>query len=153
MVGPICPSPLLGNEISGQEDSGTTFPSPEESGHICCSPAQQPAGDLAPGGHTGFRHPHLTRLIFQASTQIPGSCCTGCLFKMLSQPTLTSVVLLVGHHPANKGRRFDSQSGHMPGLQVQSLVGCVQEAIDRCFSPSLSPSLPLSLKINKLINK
>ena len=32
---------------------------------------------------------------------------------------------------------------------ARSPVGCMQEATNRCFSPSLSPSLPLSLKINK----
>ena len=48
-----------------------------------------------------------------------------------------------------KGHWFDSQSGHVPGLQAGSLVGGVWEATDRCFSPSLPPSLPLSLKINK----
>ena len=53
-----------------------------------------------------------------------------------------------------KGRRFDSQSGHMRGLWARSPVGGVQEAIThRCFSPSLSPSLPLSLKINKILKK
>ena len=49
---------------------------------------------------------------------------------------------------------FDSRSGRMPGLQVQSPVTKSTEGsqpIDvflphRCFSPSLSPSLPLSLK-------
>ena len=46
-----------------------------------------------------------------------------------------------------KGHRFDSQSGHMPGLRARSPVGGVWEATThRCFSPSLSPSLPFSLK-------
>ena len=56
---------------------------------------------------------------------------------------------------------FYPQSGHMPGLRVQSLVRCKQRQsinislLPRCFSPPLSPSLPfslslpLSLKINK----
>ena len=49
-----------------------------------------------------------------------------------------------------KGHWFDSQSGHMPGLQARSPVGGTQEATTHwCFSPSLSPFLPLSLKINK----
>ena len=49
-----------------------------------------------------------------------------------------------------KDHRFDSQSGHMPGLWARSPVGGVQEATTYWyFSPSLSPSLPLSLKINK----
>ena len=49
-----------------------------------------------------------------------------------------------------KDRQFDSQSGHMPGLQARIPVGGTWEATTHgCFSPSLSPSLPLSLKINK----
>ena len=49
-----------------------------------------------------------------------------------------------------KGCQFDSQSGHMPGLQARSPVGGTQEATTHWFfSPSLSPSLPLSLKISK----
>ena len=56
-------------------------------------------------------------------------------------------------HKAN-GCRFNSLSGHMPGLQVWSWSGHVQEATDWCFShmdvsSPLSPSLPLSLKLNK----
>ena len=56
-----------------------------------------------------------------------------------------------------KGHRFDSQSGHMPGLQATSPVVGVREATNdgslshRCFFPSPSPALPLSLKINTLI--
>ena len=47
----------------------------------------------------------------------------------------------------SEGCRFDSQSGHMPGLWARSPDGGVQEATDQCFSgtcffPSLSPSLP-----------
>ena len=66
---------------------------------------------------------------------------------------LAGVAKLVGallHKP--KGRRFDSQSGHIPGLQVQSSVGaCSRGKIHNvslshhCFS-ALSPSNPLSLK-------
>ena len=38
-----------------------------------------------------------------------------------------------------KGRQFDSQSGHMPGLQDRFPVGGVWEAtIHWCFSPSFS---------------
>ena len=48
-----------------------------------------------------------------------------------------------------KGHLFDSQAGHVPGMQARSPVGGVQEATNRCFSPSLSPSFPLSLEINK----
>ena len=49
-----------------------------------------------------------------------------------------------------KGRQFDSQSGHMPGLWARSTVGGVQEATThRWFFASFSPFLPLSLKINK----
>ena len=44
-----------------------------------------------------------------------------------------------------KGRQFNSQSGHMPGLQARSPGGGVREATTHwCFFPSLSPSLPLS---------
>ena len=50
-----------------------------------------------------------------------------------------------------RGRPFDSQSGHMPGLRARFQVGDVREATTHgCFSPSLSGSLPLSLKVNKL---
>ena len=53
-----------------------------------------------------------------------------------------------------KGRQFDSQSGHMPGLRARSPLGGAWEATTHwCFSPSLSPSLPLSLKINKIFKK
>ena len=49
-----------------------------------------------------------------------------------------------------KGCWFNSQSGHMPGLQARSPIGGTCEATTLwCFSPSLSPSLPLPLKINK----
>ena len=44
-----------------------------------------------------------------------------------------------------KGHQFDSQSGHMSGLQARSPVGSIQESTTHwCFSPSLSSSLPLS---------
>ena len=47
----------------------------------------------------------------------------------------------------------DSWSGPQPGLRARSQAGHVQEATDRCSSPTwvsllLSPSSPLSLKIN-----
>ena len=46
--------------------------------------------------------------------------------------------------------RFDSQSGHMPGLQARPPLGGTREAATHwCFSPSLLLSLTLSLKINK----
>ena len=46
-----------------------------------------------------------------------------------------------------KGRWFNSQSGHMPGLQARSPVrGAWEATIHWCYSPSLSPSLPLSKK-------
>ena len=55
-----------------------------------------------------------------------------------------------------KGHQFDSQSGHMPGLQARSPVRGVWEATNQCFSRtsmyinvSLSPFLPPPLKINK----
>ena len=48
------------------------------------------------------------------------------------------VAQLVGaSSPAQKGWGFDPQSGHIPRLQVQSLVRCVREATDQCFSLSL----------------
>ena len=51
-----------------------------------------------------------------------------------------------------KGLRFDSRSGHMPGLQARSPVGDVWEATTHWrFSPSLSPFLPLSKKPNQRI--
>ena len=44
-----------------------------------------------------------------------------------------------------KGRRFNSQSGHMPGLWARSLVGGVREATNPCISHTLmSLSLPFS---------
>ena len=49
-----------------------------------------------------------------------------------------------------KSRWFNSQSGHMPGLQARSQMRNAQEATTHwCFSSALSPALPLSLKINK----
>ena len=46
-----------------------------------------------------------------------------------------------------KGHQFNSQSGHMPGLQVRCPVGGMWEATTHCcFSPFLSPSLSLNLK-------
>ena len=54
-----------------------------------------------------------------------------------------------------KGHQFNSQLGHMPGMQVSSPTGGVWEATNQfsltywCISPFLSPSFPLSLKINK----
>ena len=56
----------------------------------------------------------------------------------------------------SKGHWFDSQSGHMPGLQARFPVGDVWEATNQCFSRtsmyinvSLSPFFP-PLKINNL---
>ena len=49
-----------------------------------------------------------------------------------------------------KGCRFDSQSGHTPGLWARSPAGGAWEATTHwSFSPPPSLSLPLSLKINK----
>ena len=59
-----------------------------------------------------------------------------------------SVDWVLAYEP--KGCLFNSQSGHVPGLQPRSPVGGTQEATTHwCFSPSLSPSLLLSLKISK----
>ena len=53
-----------------------------------------------------------------------------------------------------KGRQFNSQSGHMPGLLARSPVGGTREATTHwCFSPSLSPSLPLFKNNNNKIFK
>ena len=50
-----------------------------------------------------------------------------------------------------KGRWFDSQSEHMPGVQARSPVwGVREETTHWHFSTSLTPSLPLCLKINKI---
>ena len=47
-----------------------------------------------------------------------------------------------------KGCRFDSQSGHMPGLRARSPVGGVQGVTAHwCFLPLFLPPFP-SLKIN-----
>ena len=69
---------------------------------------------------------------------------------------LAGVAQLVGpmsHKP--KCYQFNSWPGHMPGLQIQSLVrACMRQPLSvpllyRCFSPSLSPSLPFFLKSKK----
>ena len=52
-----------------------------------------------------------------------------------------------------KGRQFDSQSEHMPGLQIQSLVGEHMRGNRWMFLPSLSPYLPLFLNKNKIKKK
>ena len=71
------------------------------------------------------------------------------LFKTIKVAVI-GVAQWVGHRSANqKGGQFDSQSGHMPGLQARSPVGDAQEATNGCFSLSPSPSLPPFLKINK----
>ena len=53
-----------------------------------------------------------------------------------------------------KGRWFNSQSGHVSGLQARSPVGGRQQATNRCFSRTSVSLLflhPLpSLKINKI---
>ena len=69
-------------------------------------------------------------------------------------PVLASVTQLIGALSSKpKGCGFDSQSGHMPRLWVQSPVWACTRGTDQCFfltlmllSPSLSPSLPISLK-------
>ena len=48
-----------------------------------------------------------------------------------------------------KGCRFNSQSGHMPGLQARSAVGQHVRGKHTLMFLSLSLSLPHSLKINK----
>ena len=45
---------------------------------------------------------------------------------------------------------FDSQSGHNPGLWFSPQMGCIQEAVNRCFSfTSMFLSLPFPLSKNK----
>ena len=63
---------------------------------------------------------------------------------------LAGVAQWIEHRPENqKGHWFDSQSGHMSGLQVRSPVGGVQEAPHTDVSLALfSPPLTC-LKINK----
>ena len=74
--------------------------------------------------------------------------------KILGSGALAHVSQLVGascHKP--KGRRFNSQSRHMPRLQVQSLVrvhmGGSQSMFLFHIDISLSLSLPLPLKAMK----
>ena len=67
-----------------------------------------------------------------------------------------SVVWVLSHRL--KDHWFNSWSGYMPGLQARSLVGCVQEATNWCFSHtsmflSLSFSLPSPLSKNKIFFK
>ena len=49
-----------------------------------------------------------------------------------------------------KGRWFNSQSGHMPGLRARPPLGGVQEATTHWY---FSPSLPISLKISKILKR
>ena len=44
-----------------------------------------------------------------------------------------------------KGRQFDSQSGHMPGLHVQSLDGIHTKGIQLIFLSHIDISVPLFL--------
>ena len=48
-----------------------------------------------------------------------------------------------------KGCRFDSQSGHMPGVRAQSPLGARDRPAYIDISLPLSPTLPLCFKINK----
>ena len=52
---------------------------------------------------------------------------------------MTGVAHVVGHK-ANS-HRFDSRSGHTPGLQVRSLVGLLQEAT-KVSLPLFLPPFP-----------
>ena len=59
---------------------------------------------------------------------------------------LASVAQLVeasSHRP--KGQEFDSQSGHMPGSQVQSLAGVQMKGNQWEFLSHIDVSLPLFL--------
>ena len=71
--------------------------------------------------------------------------------KQTNEQTLAGMAQWIQCWPENqKGRQFNSLSGHMPGLRARSPRGCVWEAtIHWCFSPCLYPSLSLSLKIIK----
>ena len=48
-----------------------------------------------------------------------------------------------------KGHWFNSQLGHMAGLQARSPVGGEQEVTDVSLAHQCFPSLHVSLKINK----
>ena len=71
---------------------------------------------------------------------------------MNTDAKILNKILTTGSSKA-KSLQFKSQSGHMPGLWVQS--GCMREANNLCFSLSLmflslsfSLPSPLSKKIN-----
>ena len=68
------------------------------------------------------------------------------LFIIFSPGWCGSVDILPACKP--KGRWFNSQSGHTPGLQARSSVQGSRGNHTLVFL-SLSPSLPFSLKINK----
>ena len=53
------------------------------------------------------------------------------------------VAQLAGHCPSNQ--RMDSQSGHLPGLQVPSLVGVHKESSQLMFLSHIDVSLPFFL--------
>ena len=60
------------------------------------------------------------------------------------------VARLVGCHPAKQEvASLTAGQGTCLGCRPGPQMRRMQEAIDHCFSPSLSPSPPLSLKINK----
>ena len=71
--------------------------------------------------------------------------------------TLAGVAQRIECRPEKpKGHRFNTQSGHMPGMWAKFPVWGAWEATTHwCFSPSLSPSLPLciKIKINKIFKK
>ena len=59
-------------------------------------------------------------------------------------PDRCGSVCWVSSHKA-KGRQFDSQSGHMPGLWVQSPLGACAGGSQSMFLSYISVSLPLFL--------
>ena len=52
-----------------------------------------------------------------------------------------------------KGHQFDSRQGIHLGCRFGPWLGCIREATNQRFSPSLTPSVPLSLKINQIFKK
>ena len=78
--------------------------------------------------------------------------------KRVCGPALAGVVQSTGLR--TKAHWFDSQSGHMPGLQARSPLGGVPKTPDQCFfhtsvclSLSFSLPSPLKIKIKKILFK
>ena len=68
------------------------------------------------------------------------------MFKLKEKRALTYVAQLVGHlPPKTEGCLFNSQSGHMPGLQVPSRVGACWRGNWSMFLSHIDDSFPLFL--------